>query len=222
MQVEFSLRTLKVFGRSVSEAFLVPFKDIPRVLFHGLILALIIASFWLLDSLKDPILATIVGIKYQPIAKFVSVITTLFVVCIYDFLTSLVSKPTLFHIISFVFGLSFMIMSALLANPLIGLGNRAKDVHRTLGWVSYVTIEAYGSLMVALFWSFTNSIMDLEQAKGSYGLIISIAQIGAVMGSTLATNTIILELRGYILLEQWLYFLSVYLLSYITLYSEIR
>jgi len=29
-----------------------------------------------------------------------------------------------------------------------------------------VSIEAYGSLMVALFWSFTNSIMDLEQAKG--------------------------------------------------------
>jgi AAA family ATP:ADP antiporter len=56
--------------------------------------------------------------------------------------------------------------------------------------MSYFAIEAYGSLMVALFWSFTNSIMDLEQAKGAYGLIISFAQIGAILGSTLATRSV--------------------------------
>jgi ATP/ADP translocase len=42
--------------------------------------------------------------------------------------------------------------------------------------------------MVALFWSFTNSLMDLEQAKGAYGLIICFAQVGAITGSTLATH----------------------------------
>lgn len=190
MQIELSKRTLKILGKSVSEAFLVPFRDIPRVLFHGLILGNIIAGFWLLDSMKDPILASTVGIEYQPIAKFFSVLTTLLVVCIYDFLTSVVSKPTLFHIISFFFGIMTMVMSALLSDPIVGLSNHQdKGAHRFLGWMSYFTIEAYGSLMVALFWSFTNSIMDLEQAKGAYGLIISIAQIGAVAGSTLATNS---------------------------------
>lgn len=44
--------------------------------------------------------------------------------------------------------------------------------------------------MVALFWSFTNSIMNLEQAKGAYGLIITIAQFGAITGSTLATQAV--------------------------------
>lgn len=44
--------------------------------------------------------------------------------------------------------------------------------------------------MVALFWSFTNSIMNLEQAKGAYGLIITIAQFGAIAGSTLATQAV--------------------------------
>jgi hypothetical protein len=42
--------------------------------------------------------------------------------------------------------------------------------------------------MVALFWSYTNSIMNLEEAKGAYGLILSIAQLGAISGSTLAAN----------------------------------
>lgn len=172
---------------TVSDSFLVPYKDIFRVLFHGFILSNIIAGFWLLDSLKDPILSTIVGIEYQPIAKFFSVLTTLFVVCIYDFLTSIVSKPTLFHIVSFFYGSLTFIITGLLSHPEIGLSNVSeKGSHRWLGWLSYFTIESYGSLMVALFWSFTNSIMDLEQAKGSniymliYIYVCAYVQIGIV------------------------------------------
>ena len=30
--------------------------------------------------------------------------------------------------------------------------------------------------------------MNLEEAKGAYGLIISVAQIGAILGSTMATQ----------------------------------
>ncbi len=81
-----------------------------------------------------------------------------------------------------------MVISALLTDENVGLSNHDVGPHRYLGWFSYFMIEAYGSLMVALFWSFTNSIMDLEQAKGAYGLIISIAQVGAIAGSTLAVN----------------------------------
>jgi AAA family ATP:ADP antiporter len=185
----FSKKTFKVFGRSVSAAFAVPLRDLPRVLFHGVILAAIIAGFWLLDSLKDPILARTVGIEYQPYAKFASVFTTLLVTCVYDFTTSLVSKATLFHLVSFTFGIATMITAALLGDPETGLNSGDKGPHRIIGWFSYLVIEAYGSLMVALFWSFTNSIMNLEQAKGTYGLIISIAQIGSIAGSTVATHS---------------------------------
>lgn len=51
-----------------------------------------------------------------------------------------------------------------------------------MGWVSFVAIESYGSLAVALFWSFTNATVDLEAAKASYGLVIAGAQIGAILG----------------------------------------
>jgi hypothetical protein len=144
IQVELSKRTLKLLGQSISEAFLVPSRDMPKVLFHGLILSNIIAGFWLLDSLKDPILASTVGIQYQPIAKFFSVLSTLFVVCIYDFLTSIVSKPTLFHIVSFSFGIMTLITSGLLSDPTVGLGNHDKGSHRFLGWISYFIIEVNG------------------------------------------------------------------------------
>lgn len=52
--------------------------------------------------------------------------------------------------------------------------------------VSYCAIESFGSIFVSLFWSFVNSTVSLEHAKASYGLIIAGAQIGAILGPTLA------------------------------------
>jgi ATP:ADP antiporter, AAA family len=188
LNIDFSGKTIKLIRANVAHSFKVPYKDLPRVLFHGILLANIIAGFWLLDSLKDPVIANTIGMEYQPMAKIVSVFATLVIVCLYDFLTSVVSKPTLFHLVSCFFGLITMVIAAVLADPSFGLPSNVRGPHRMLGWFAFCTIEAYGSLMVALFWSFTNSIMDLEQAKGAYGLIIAIAQVGAIIGSTLATN----------------------------------
>jgi len=52
--------------------------------------------------------------------------------------------------------------------------------------VSYCAIESFGSIFVSLFWSFVNSSVSLEHAKASYGLIIAGAQIGAILGPTMA------------------------------------
>ena len=117
-------KTFQTVKDSVSDSFRLPSDQIPRVFFHGVILAWIIAAFWLLDSLKDPILVDTVGIEYQPYAKFSSVITTLVVVCIYDYLTSVVSKHTLFHIISGAFGTHMLVLAGLLSDPTIGLPNK--------------------------------------------------------------------------------------------------
>ena len=188
MKTELSLRTIKMMVTSISEIFVVPVEQLSKVIFHGIILFFIIMGFWLLDSLKDPILANFVGMNYQPIAKLFSVLSTLVLVCVYDFLTSVISKANLFYLISISFGLVFMVLSALISDPKIGLNSLKIGPDRYVGWFFYFSIEAYGSLMVAMFWSYTNSVMNLEQAKGAYGLIIAIAQIGAILGATMATH----------------------------------
>lgn len=174
--------------RFLASTFLLDRGSIGRVLFHGLILSFIIAGFWLLDSLKDPVLATINGIEYQPMAKLGSVVVTLLTTFVYEYATTKLRKLELFHLVSSVFGLAFLILSALLSDQSYGLKIEPKGPQNFVGWLSYFLIEAYGSLMVALFWSYTNSIMNLEEAKGAYGLIISVAQIGAILGSTMATQ----------------------------------
>ena len=57
-----------------------------------------------------------------------------------------------------------------------------------LGYILYATIESFGSLSVAAFWSYTNSTLSLEDAETFYGIIIAIAQLGAIAGSTMVTT----------------------------------
>ena len=142
----------------------------------------------MLDSIKDPLFATIVGIEHQPLAKLLSVVFTVVTVMIYDHLSSDVSKPTLFYIVSGTYGILFIIISGCLPSPQMDNESSQQYYSKEIGWIAFFVIESYGSMMVALFWSFTNSIMDLEEAKGAYGLILSIAQTGAITGSTLALN----------------------------------
>lgn len=73
-------------------------------------------------------------------------------------------------------------VSLVLRTARLGVANWEGSPTRIVGLVSYVAIESYGSLAVALFWSFTNATVTLNGAKASYGLIIAGAQIGAIIG----------------------------------------
>lgn len=118
----------------IANIYSIPSHQLSRVLFHGIMLSVIIMGFWLLDSLKDPILELFIGMEFQPSAKIISVFTTLILVCIYDYMTSILSKSSLFHSVSIIFGILFMILSALVSDPNYGLGNRVKGTHRFVGW----------------------------------------------------------------------------------------
>jgi AAA family ATP:ADP antiporter len=69
-------------------------------------------------------------------------------------------------------------------HPTIGLANEKPSPWRILGWVSYCSIESFGSVMVSLFWSFANSNISLETAKASYGVMVATAQVGSILGPT--------------------------------------
>lgn len=66
-----------------------------RPFFLGVGLFLVLFPFWLLDSLKDPLLSTLTRNleRNQPPAKLVSVVTTLFLVCLMDYLSNKRLKP---------------------------------------------------------------------------------------------------------------------------------
>jgi ATP:ADP antiporter, AAA family len=145
-----------------------------------------IGGYWLLRSLKDPVLTALCGVTAIPKAKMLSVAVVLAVVSIYNRLLDHpnLSKHTLFYIFGMFYFCLFTIISILLQHPTMGLPNEKPDMSRILGWVSYCSIESFGSVMVSLFWSFANSNFNLESAKASYGLLVATAQIGSILGPT--------------------------------------
>ena len=91
-----------------------------------------------------------------------------------------------FYIIFLFYATLFLGIAYFVAHPTIGLANPILSESRILGWIIYLSIESFGSLAVALFWSFAASINDTNSAKKGYALIICGAQFGSVVGPLLA------------------------------------
>ncbi|KAL3943156.1 MAG: hypothetical protein SGBAC_002758 [Bacillariaceae sp.] len=62
------------------------------------------------------------------------------------------------------------------------------DAWYVLAYVLYATIESFGSLAAATFWSFANATLSLQDAEQYYGTIIAVAQLGAIGGSTMVAS----------------------------------
>jgi TLC ATP/ADP transporter len=145
-------------------------------------------GFWLLDSLKDAVLERTVGLELQPAAKLLSVAVTLLLVIQYNRLVDRVRKHVLFYILGAAYTLLLLTVGLALGTDAVrkGEGGRAHGAWKGIGFASYVAIESYGSLTVALFWAFVNAAASLEEAKASYGLIIAGAQVQLLCSSSIA------------------------------------
>ncbi|MEX0940863.1 MAG: Npt1/Npt2 family nucleotide transporter [Candidatus Babeliales bacterium] len=158
---------------------------------------LIIGAYWLLRLLKNTIFlkiafpeclgwATEQGCLFQPVAKFWSPFVVLLMVLIYSKLVDIVKKHQLFYIICTFYTILFAIVAGLLfIKDLYGAEYVGKMALAAIGWITYFGIESFGSLVVALFWSFTNSITNSDSAKRGYPFIAAVAQLSAILGSSM-------------------------------------
>lgn len=156
----------------------------------GLILMFILGSYWLMRPLKDGIFLKMVGKQYLAWAKMTSVFIIVPLALIYAKLVDMVEKQKLFYVICTAYMSFFLIASLMLRHPTIGLANTVPSPDRILGWFVYLSIESFGTLVIALFWSFVASNTKTTSAKKGYGLIIFCAQVGTILGPLMATQAI--------------------------------
>lgn len=97
-------------------------------------------------------------------------------------------KHQLFYMMGVAYGVIFFVMGLLLLHPTVGLANTNADPSRPLGWISYCAIESFGSMVVQCYWALVNDSVDTDFAKKHFGVIIAGAQIGSILGPTLATQ----------------------------------
>jgi ATP:ADP antiporter, AAA family len=169
----------KLYGNTL------PINEFIRTIILASTLFFMIGGYWLLRSLKDPVITALCGVSAIPKAKMLSVFIVLGVVTVYNYLLDTdLPKHKLFYLFGTFYFCLFTFISLMLLHPVYGLANEQPSPYRVLGWISYCSIESFGSVMVTLFWSFANSNISLETAKASYGLMVATAQVGSILGPT--------------------------------------
>jgi AAA family ATP:ADP antiporter len=177
----------------------------------------VIGTYWLMRPLKDGIFRSIVGWDHQPMAKILSVFVVGLAVFIYSKLVDLYDKDKLFYVLCGFYLVLFTAIAIALRMPSIGLNPAIPaDPSRYLGWIVYLAIESFGSIMVAHFWAFTISITDPASAKKGYPLIIAFAQIGAISGPALAWNAERIGLTNLVIIPVFTIFSIIVLIKYFT------
>jgi AAA family ATP:ADP antiporter len=162
-------------------------KEIKKYSLLSMTFFFVIGTYWLLRPLKDAIFFGTVGGKYQPLAKTFSAFVVIAIVLIYSKLVDMYEKHKLFYIIGTFYALVFLVIAMYIAHPVHGTPSTDLGAHRWLGWLTYFSIESFGSVVVALFWSFVASITDSASAKRGYPIIIAGAQVGGIVGPWLVT-----------------------------------
>ncbi len=157
----------------------------------------IIGTYWLMRSLKEAIFLNTVGPSYLPFAKIVSLVCLVLVLMVYAKLVDALEKHTLVYLLCGIYSVAFIAIAYGLAHPSIGFANTVLDKFRLVGWLSYFAIESSGTLIIALFWSFVASSVDPSSAKRGYPIILAGAQVGSILGASLATHA---EFFGLVLL----------------------
>jgi len=148
----------------------------------GIIFGLIIGCYWTLRPIKDSIFAAMVGVDYQPMAKWLSLVIVSALVLVYGKLVDTFSRDRVFYILTVIYALAAFSFAWVFSNPDLGLQNTTLDPMRITGWLWYVYVESFGSLIVALFWSFTTDITNESAAKRGFPLIALLGQFGNIVG----------------------------------------
>jgi AAA family ATP:ADP antiporter len=144
--------------------------------FLSLIFFFIAGSYWTLRPLKNALVKMSVGVSAIPMAKMFSVVMMIALVLLYTRLVDSVAKHRLFYIVCAFYASSFLGIAYCMTHPIIPA--------KWLSFISYSLIESFGSLAIALFWSFVATTVDIASAKRWYAIIFACGQFGALIGTT--------------------------------------
>jgi len=159
--------------------------ELKKFLMLSFIFFFTIGVYWMLRVTKDSVFASIVGKEHIWRAKLLSVVVVFPIVMIYNFLADRFPRHRLFYVFSGIYTALMVLFYFLLKHPEYGLPNQETDIWRTLGWFYYISIESFGSIMVALFWAFAADVATPKSAKRGYFLVAMGGQIGAILGTLL-------------------------------------
>ncbi len=157
-------------------------EELKKFLLIAAIFAFTIGVYWMLRPLKDSAFITIVGANFIPYAKVLSLLVVVPLVIFYGKLVDWFPRHRVFYALCAIYGALALLFAYLLASSTFGMPNIDASPWRLTGWLWYVFVESFGSIMVALFWAFAADTTTPESAKRGYGIIAMGGQLGGIIG----------------------------------------
>ena len=154
-------------------------EEFRKFLRMGVIFALIIGIYWTLRPLKDAVFIQLVSTLQLPFAKTASVIALLPLVMFYTKLLEKTSREKMLILLPAFYGISILCFSLVIMNA--QAGRSIGIATHALGYIWYLFIESFGSLVVALFWAFAADTTEPTQAKRGFPLVVAIGQCGGIV-----------------------------------------
>ncbi len=146
----------------------------------------VIASYTLVKELKDSIFMTVVGAKYLPWIKIISILVMVPAVMFYAYLVDRMRRYQLLAFYSLAYGVLGILMAYFIGHPTIGIANTVDSPYRIFGWAFYFFIEGYSPFLVGVFWAFANSVTSPDEAKKNYGIMVAGSKFGGLLSAIFA------------------------------------
>lgn len=136
-----------------------------------------ISAFWLLEPVRVAALLSHLGAAETPYLKIASMVAVAVVVAVYSRVVDKVSRKNLALGVAALFaGLFVAFWLALHA------GGEALRGSRPFVWAFYILADVYSTVMVAVFWTYTNDIVTRAEADRLYGPIGVCGILGGIAG----------------------------------------
>lgn len=172
-------------------------EEFKKFLRMGVIFALMIGIYWTLRPLKDAVFIQLVDKLQLPYAKTVSVLALLPLVMFYTKLLEKTSREKMLIILPSFYGLAILVFSGLMlyfqGHP-DQIANRSLfflTATRAIGYLFYLFVESFGSLVIALFWAFATDTTKATSAKRGFPLVVAIGQMGGIFFLTALEDCLI-------------------------------
>lgn len=156
-------------------------QELKKFIFLGIIFGFVIGIYWVLKPVKDAVFMSMVGARKLGRVKIFSLLALFPAVMILGKLIDMFPRHRILYVLGVLYAVMALIFGLCLAHPDMGLPNTQVDSSRALGWLWYVFVESYGSIMVASFWAFAIDITKPESAKRGFPVVVLIGQFCSLL-----------------------------------------
>jgi ATP:ADP antiporter, AAA family len=144
-----------------------------------------ITTLWLLKPIRQASLLAHLGAAELPYVRLGAVVAVAIVVIFYSRLVDRLTRLQVARGASFVFaGVLFAVWVAL------RLGGEDLGAQRWFVWMVFILVDIYATVMVGIFWTYTNDVCTRDEADRLYGPIGIGGILGGIAGGVLVDSLV--------------------------------